>query len=771
MLLAPAALSAAADSGADASVVVRKDSAFVEKHRFLPTAKRIDRRIDRNKFAYKGEVALGITASYGTISSDDTDMMLILDNINLDGTIAQVNPFMVGLRLGYRHIGMGLGNLEVDLGSQNDLDISLDNMDYSGNAYSFGLFHRSYTGIDPKGSFGLFAELELSGMIGRSDFSYLSGDTPKSTHSKSFKMNISFNPEDRPDRPGRQNRQPHGVENAFSAQPCQYQRGYDRSFVEQKERVTMKRLILFGALCLPAFFAGCIHNDLPYPVVTINIEAIEAEGLDGAAQINAAQQTVILPLLETTDIRNVHITSVTLTEGGQSSVAFPGTFDLRTPLYTTLSLYQEYGWSIAATQTIERYFRVKKQVGAAEIDPANRTATAYVSRSTDLQNVPVKELKLGPAGITTYSPEIEGTTSFETVRLVDVTAHGRTEQWRLRVVPTDVTVRITQCDAWARIAWLAADGLSDTEMGFVYRRKGDTEWLAVPDVEIEGGTFRAKLAGLDPETTYELRAFSDTDSCDMREFTTEAAPQLPNAGFETWSTDRSDILYPYAADAPLAEQFWGSGNPGSMTLKKLVTTNEKDPRPGSEGQYCAQLKSQYVAFLGVGKFAAGNLFSGHYAETKGTDGIVNFSQPFTSRPVALHGWVKYNRGKMDYIKSSPVGMSFAKGDPDEGIIYMALGRWTAAEYGGTEQSPVQVYTRDTKTFFDPEGKDVIAYGEVVFTTSVDEWREFTVKLDYTATDVVPTHLMIVCSASRYGDYFTGSSDSVMWVDDFELVYE
>ena len=237
----------------------------------------------------------------------------------------------------------------------------------------------------------------------------------------------------------------------------------------------MKRLILFGALCLPALLAGCIHNDLPYPVVTINIEAIEAEGLDGAAQINAAQQTVILPLLETTDIRNVHITSVTLTEGGQSSVAFPGTFDLRTPLYTTLSLYQEYGWSIAATQTIERYFRVKKQVGAAEIDPANRTATAYVSRSTDLQNVPVKELKLGPAGITTYSPEIEGTTSFETVRLVDVTAHGRTEQWRLRVVPTDVTVSITQCDAWARIAWLAADGLSDTEMGFVYRRKGDTE--------------------------------------------------------------------------------------------------------------------------------------------------------------------------------------------------------------------------------------------------------------------------------------------------------
>ena len=38
----------------------------------------------------------------------------------------------------------------------------------------------------------------------------------------------------------------------------------------------MKRLILFGALCLPALLAGCIKNHLPYPVVTINIEAIEA---------------------------------------------------------------------------------------------------------------------------------------------------------------------------------------------------------------------------------------------------------------------------------------------------------------------------------------------------------------------------------------------------------------------------------------------------------------------------------------------------------------
>ena len=532
----------------------------------------------------------------------------------------------------------------------------------------------------------------------------------------------------------------------------------------------MKRPILCTILALALSLAGCIKNDLPYPVVEIAIEAIDAEGLDGTPQIDLAQRTVTLPLLETTDIRNVDITHVAITEGGSSSIAFPGTFDLRTPLYTTLSLYQDYLWSIVATQNIERYFNVRKQVGAAVIDPVNRTATAYVSRSTDLANVEVTALKLGPAEITTYTPQIEGPTSFETVRLVDVTAHGRTEQWRLHVEQTDVTVRITQCDAWARIVWLAADGLSDTEMGFRYRKKGDDAWIPVTDVEIEGGTFRTKLSGLQPETTYEVTAYSDADESDIREFTTESEPTLPNSGFETWSTI-GDILYPYAADATPSEQYWGTGNPGSMTLNKLVTTNVKEPRPGSEGQYSAQLESQYVSVLGVGKFAAGNLFTGRYARTQGTEGYVDFGQPFTGHPVALRGWVKYNRGKIDYIKSVPAGLTLSKGDPDQGVIYIALGTWTAAEYGGTDQSPVEIYTGDVKTFFNPQGKDVIAYGELVLENSIDEWQEFTISLDYNSTSIQPTHLMIVCSASRYGDYFTGSSDSEMWVDDFELIYE
>ena len=66
---------------------------------------------------------------------------------------------------------------------------------------------------------------------------------------------------------------------------------------------------------------------------------------------------------------------------------------------------------------------------------------------------------------------------------------------------------------------------------------------------------------------------------------------------------------------------------------------------------------------------------------------------------------------------------------------------------------------------------VIAYGEMPLRESVEGWTEFTIPIEYRSTSRVPTHLVIVCSSSRYGDYFTGSTQSVMWLDDFELVYE
>lgn len=50
----------------------------------------------------------------------------------------------------------------------------------------------------------------------------------------------------------------------------------------------------------------------------------------------------------------------------------------------------------------------------------------------------------------------------------------------------------------------------------------------------------------------------------------------------------------------------------------------------------------------------------------------------------------------------------------------------------------------------------------------------TINLDYDnfgGNQRKPTSIIIVASASKFGDYFQGSTSSKMWLDDMELIYE
>lgn len=186
-----------------ASAPKTEESAVAVKQRFLPMRNRVDREINKHTFAYKGEVMLGATVSYGTLSSEDTDMYLVLDNLKLKGTMVTVNPFIgyfvadnhvIGLRFGYSHIDGSLGNITLDLGEKNDIEMSLGNMKYSGDNYSFGIYHRSYVALDAKGRFGLFSELELLAVTGSQMFRYKSGDEWKETDSDILRVKLNFNP-------------------------------------------------------------------------------------------------------------------------------------------------------------------------------------------------------------------------------------------------------------------------------------------------------------------------------------------------------------------------------------------------------------------------------------------------------------------------------------------------------------------------------------------------------------------------------------------------
>ena len=527
------------------------------------------------------------------------------------------------------------------------------------------------------------------------------------------------------------------------------------------------RILGMGALIF--VLGGCIKNDVPYPIVKLDIVSLEAEGLKSEPVINAVAHTVELELEETTDIRNVNITDVVLTEGAESDILFPGTFDLRTPLYVTLSMYQDYEWTITAEQQITRFFRVEGQIGESEIDPVGHVATAYVPMDFDLSNVNVLLAKLGPKDITTYSPNPLEITSFEdTARNIMVTYHDDiTEEWTLRIIKKDVEVELTAVDAWAKRIWLYANGRADSALGFRYRKAGAEEWIEAEDVTVDGGSFSACVADLETLTEYEVVAYSGENVTEVVTVTTEDTYLLPNAGFEEWSTT-NNVVYPFAAGtAP----YWNTGNDGAAIAGTTLTEPTTDVRPGSEGTYAASLQSKKASIMGLGKFAAGNIFVGEFGGLQGTNGLVNFGRPSTARPVALHGWVKYNCGTIDEVGKVPSSRpNLAKGDSDEGQVVIAVGNWTAAEYGGSADCPVVVNTQDESTFFNPRGKDVIGSGELILTESTDGWMEFTLPLDYRSTDEIPTHIIIICTGSRFGDYFTGSTQSLMLVDDFTLIY-
>lgn len=419
------------------------------------------------------------------------------------------------------------------------------------------------------------------------------------------------------------------------------------------------RHILIGILLL---LTSCIENSIPYPVVTLQILGVEGEGFTCAPEdINTQERIVTLHLDEQTDISNVKIDKISVTENARSSKPLSGTFDLRTPLYITLSFYQDYEWTIVADQQIERYFEVESQIGAAEIDVDQLTAKAYVPEGTDLSDLKVTRLKLGPADITTMTPPIDELTSFESVRYVYVAYHDFEEKWSLYVEATDTKVRFTQVDAWSGVIWAYAEGNSADELGFRYRKTGDEAWTEVDkeQINISGGAFDTCITGLTPETQYEVVAYSGSDETEVASVTTEAAPQLPNGGFEEWETI-DKVVYPYLADGI---HFWNSGNKGASIGNATPTDKTTDVRPGTSGIYAAQLSSKLAGLVGVYKLAAGNLFTGiFYGIRNLTHGIVCFGQPFEARPTALHGWFKYNQGMLTNVGSTqPPGMNLKVG--------------------------------------------------------------------------------------------------------------
>lgn len=174
-----------------------------QSSRFLPTSRRVDRNVDNVKFVFKGEVMLGLTASYGTLDVSDSDLMLLFDDINLNVRRTAVMPFVaysyrdnraVGLRFGYEFLQGDLGNIALDLGSGAELSFGLSDINLRNESYSWSAFHRNYIGLDRRGIIGAILETELLVKTGTTTFSMGSGESRDYSVSKNFAAKLNINP-------------------------------------------------------------------------------------------------------------------------------------------------------------------------------------------------------------------------------------------------------------------------------------------------------------------------------------------------------------------------------------------------------------------------------------------------------------------------------------------------------------------------------------------------------------------------------------------------
>ena len=542
--------------------------------------------------------------------------------------------------------------------------------------------------------------------------------------------------------------------------------------------------------------ASCISNDIPYPVVELRIANVEGEGFS-VSENNVTSRVVTLTLDEATDIRNVKIDAVTydavihsielnkaeLLDQVRSSQELTGTFNLLSPIYTTLSLYQDYDWTIRAVQTIERRFSVTGQIGATEIDTENRIVRVYVPDDTDLGHIEIEELKLGPAEITTYSPSLEelSGSSFESVRFVDVTCHGVTERWMLYVETTNVKVALREADLWQNTGTVTA--LISAEeyasgAALEYRIKGDTEWQPMQESGYDAGILTATIApewktetnpngltvyklvpkkGLFAGHTYEFRLLvGGSEQGAPLEYTAPAGNTIPNGDMEDAS------MSCWTQNNKTAE-FWGSGN---NTFTKGLCT---------QAPFAGGMRAKLQATSAMGVLASGNLFTGLFQKDLITRGVVSFGQTYAwkARPRALK--VQYfakHIGPVDIDKKfgAPIGM----GDQDRARIMVAIVDWNARREVGSGTEP-PTGTWDPQEAASTEQGKIIAYGSLFIDESStgDRMIDTELELHFYDREAKPSglyQLVISCSTSAYGDFMTGCKSNVLYIDNFEWAY-
>lgn len=544
----------------------------------------------------------------------------------------------------------------------------------------------------------------------------------------------------------------------------------------------------FTSLSLLSLWTGCIKNDIPYPIVDGSILSIEVEGQCDAsgnastqATINKNKRTVSLYIDDTSDLRKLRIKKLTVSNNAELIIdsaacnnyhKFPnGGFeslddlvtsadtrvDFSQPVNFILRTYQDYAWTVSVEQVLNREIVLENQIGKAVIDDENRNVVIYVAEGQPLDKIQVSTFNLGGLNGTVL-PDPTASETFDFSRPVELYVSMGYEEvgykWTIFVYHAEGSTATT-VNSFPMTKQLELWG--DIQNGKIpvieYKKMSDSNWqtLSSSAVNISGTSYTATINGLTPATNYQYRVSVDGMQGTTQTFITTPATPLTDADFDNWH--QNDKLWnPWSSSG---NSFWDTGNRGATTVGNSNSVPTDDTCNGS-GQ-AALLESKWIVL----KFAAGNIFTGSYVKTTGTNGVLSFGREFSAFPTKLR--VNYKCEVTEVNRCGDDDYEWLKGRPDTCHIYIALTDW---------DEPLEIRTRPSeRQLFDKNESKVIAYGELLKGETVTNWTQVDIPLTYRYSKRTPRYILVVASASKYGDFFTGGEGTKLWIDNFELIYE
>lgn len=546
----------------------------------------------------------------------------------------------------------------------------------------------------------------------------------------------------------------------------------------------MIKKILYSIFAL-SFLASCaIENDIPYPQIVGSITAFEVEGQRGpednegttAAVIDANARTVTVYVNDSVDVRELKITRLALDPRDAALLVdsalcddaehFPfehfasldsipvssnTRVDFSKPVNMTVRTYQDYVWKVEVEQIIKRTVDVSR-MNSVVLDANSRNVIIYVASDVDLSNVQINRLDLG-GEFGEVRPNPADVHDFTTSQqfYAKLAWEETWTSWNVFVYHSDGSGDDSSSSSGETFAMVTSATVSGTctsgsNVEVEYKEQSASDWQSVT-ATVSSTTYTARLTGLKGSTTYTYRPVINGTAGAEKTFTTAAEQQLENGSFEQWSND-GDIAIPNAAGGT----FWGTGNPGAASFIGNLTTQTNDAVSGT----AARLESKWAVI----KLGAGNLFTGDFT-LDGTHGKLNFGRPFTSFPTALRLYYKYTPATIDRIGDD--SLESLRGKSDTCHIYVAL---------SDKSEPYVIRTRPSeRQLFNKNDANIIAYGEFLSAETQSSYKQITIPLEYRATNRTPRYIIIVCAASKYGDYYTGGAGSTLFIDEMELVYE